>query len=139
MTVARILAGKARVPVIIEGGATLLHAAQRMTAHKIGSLLILGANDKLTGIFTERDYLRVTSFGGEHALKQSVCEHMTRAVKTCSRSSTIAAVEAAMSEGKFRHMPVVENDKVIGIVSQGDIAKHRVVAAETEAEKLRDY
>jgi CBS domain-containing protein len=101
--------------------------------------VILGADHRIVGILSERDIVRALAEHGPAVLNEPVGQVMTRDVKTCSENDTIDGLMARMTTGKFRHMPVVEQGKLIGIVSIGDVVKNRVEEVEHEAEALRDY
>ena len=100
----------------------------------------LGADDhRIVGILSERDIVRAFAERGPAALHEPVGQVMTRDVKTCSEDDTIESLMGRMTTGRFRHMPVVEQGKLVGIVSVGDVVKNRVEEMEREAAALRDY
>jgi CBS domain-containing protein len=101
--------------------------------------VILGADHRIVGILSERDIVRALAEHGPAALHEPVGQVMTRDVKTCSEADTIESLMGSMTMGKFRHMPVVEQGQLIGIVSIGDVVKNRVEEIEHEAAALRDY
>src|SRR6185295_7394432 len=109
-----------------EPTASLKDAANLLATRKIGAAVVLGAGARVAGILSERDIVRVMSERGPSALDEPVGQAMTREVATCGRSDTIDSIMAQMTEGKFRHMPVVENNRLIGIVSIGDVVKQRL-------------
>ncbi len=139
MTVGIILAGKGREVVTIEPGASLAEAAQLLASKRIGAALILGADDRIVGIISERDVVRALAEGGAAALNEPVSQTMTRKVETCSENETVASIMERMTAGKFRHMPVVEKGRLVGVVSIGDIVKHRLFEMERELVAMRDY
>ena len=139
MTVGIILAGKGREVVTIEPGASLAEAAQLLASKRIGAALILGADDRIVGIISERDVVRALAEGGAAALNEPVSQTMTRKVETCSENETVASIMERMTAGKFRHMPVVEKGRLVGVVSIGDIVKHRLFEMERESVAMRDY
>jgi len=94
---------------------------------------------RIEGILSERDIVRALSERGAGVLDESVNEVMTRKVVSCRESDTVAGIMEMMTLGKFRHLPVVEEGKVVGLISIGDIVKRRVQEYETEQEALRDY
>jgi len=100
---------------------------------------MLGADDRIVGILSERDIVRVLAERGPTVLNDPVGQVMTRDVQTCSEDDTIESLMGRMTTGKFRHMPVVEQGKLIGIVSIGDVVKSRVEEIEHDAAALRDY
>jgi CBS domain-containing protein len=139
MTVKSILSGKGRSVVTIEPTATLEAAVAKLTRHQIGALLVLGADERVVGILSERDVVRVLAEQSAAALAQPLAQFMTRKVVTCAEADTVAAIMERMTRGKFRHVPVVEQDRVVGIVSIGDVVKHRLQEMEREQAAMRDY
>jgi len=139
MTVNTILAGKGREVISIQPGATLADAARLLAERRIGAALILGADRRITGIISERDIVRVLAERGATALDEPVSCAMTRDVETCTAGETVSTIMERMTEGKFRHMPVVEHGRVVGLVSIGDIVKHRLGEMEREQAAMRDY
>ena len=140
MIINDILVAKGSGVVTIHGGASLLEAGRKMMEHRIGSLLIVGAEKKVLGIFTERDFMRKVSEYGGKALPLLVSEVMSRNVTVCKTTDVVAEVEAKMSHGKFRHTPVVnEEGELAGMVSAGDITKYNLQAKMREVEQLKQY
>ena len=139
MIVKAILAAKGSDVISIEPTATLETAVRILTEHKIGALLVLGPDRRVIGILSERDIVRVLAERGAGVLAQPLSQVMTRRVVTCSQSDTVDVLMERMTTGKFRHLPVVELDKVIGVVSIGDVVKHRLLEMEQESAALRDY
>ena len=139
MTVSTILAGKGREVVSVEPSASLADAVQLLAGKRIGAAVILGADRRIAGIISERDIVRVLAERGAGALDEPVSQTMTRKVETCNESETVSSLMERMTSGKFRHMPVVDRGRVIGIVSIGDIVKHRLHEMERESAAMRDY
>jgi len=139
MNVASILSAKGGDVVTIEPNATLAIAAKLLSERKIGAVLILGAGERVAGILSERDIVRALAARGAPALDEPVGQSMTRNVITCGKDDPIASVMERMTQGKFRHLPVVEQDKLAGIISIGDVVKYRLGEIEEESEAMRDY
>src|SRR5215472_3584457 len=139
MHVKNILSAKGSNVVSIEPTATLETAVRTLTEHKIGALLVLGPDRRVVGILSERDIVRVLAQQGASGLAQPLSQVMTRKVVTCSPSETIGVIMERMTAGKFRHVPVIEQDQVVGIVSIGDVVKYRLQEMEHESAALRDY
>jgi CBS domain-containing protein len=139
MNVKAILAAKGGDIYSIEPTADLSAAAQLLSTHRIGAVIIRGAGGRLAGILSERDIVRAVSERGLEALSVSVGQMMTRNVTTCSENDSIADLMERMTSGKFRHMPVLRDGQLIGIVSIGDVVKQRVEEIERDADALRDY
>ena len=139
MHVKNILSAKGSHVISIEPTATVANAARTLAEHKIGALLVLGPDRRIIGILSERDVVRVLAEQGTAALAQPLAQVMTRKVFTCSPSETIGVIMERMTAGKFRHVPVVEQDQVVGMVSIGDVVKYRLQEMEHESAALRDY
>ena len=122
----------------IEPTADLATAAKLLSKHRIGSVVILGAGERLVGILSERDIVRAVSEQGAGALALPVGQVMTRDVATCGEDDTVASIMERMTAGKFRHMPVVANGRLVGLISIGDVVKLRVEEIEGESEAIRD-
>ena len=125
--------------ISIEPTADLATAAKLLSKHRIGSVVILGAGERLVGILSERDIVRAVSEQGAGALALPVGQVMTRDVATCGEDDTVASIMERMTAGKFRHMPVVANGRLVGLISIGDVVKLRVEEIEGESEAMRDY
>jgi CBS domain-containing protein len=139
MTVRAILTLKGRDCVTIAPDATLKDAAQSMAKHHIGSLVITGAERRVVGILSERDIVAALAAHGEGALTRQVGSVMTREVVTCGEDETIPNLMQRMTAGRFRHVPVVERGSLVGIVSIGDVVKHRVAELERDHDALKEY
>jgi len=125
--------------ISIEPTADLATAAKLLSKHRIGSVVILGAGERLIGIMSERDIVRAVSEQGAGALALPVGQVMTRDVATCGEDDTVASIMERMTAGRFRHMPVVANGRLVGLISIGDVVKLRVEEIEGESEAMRDY
>jgi CBS domain-containing protein len=139
MTVKAILSRKGNDVVTVEPNASLGEVVRVLAARRIGAVVVTGADRRIVGILSERDVVRVLGEKGPSCLDQSIAEVMTRKVTTCSMRDTIAELMERMTEGKFRHVPVVEDGRLAGIVSIGDVVKWRVHEIEDESAALRDY
>jgi CBS domain-containing protein len=139
MIVSIILADKGRDVVTIEPSASLAGAAKLLAEKRIGAALILGADRRLVGIISERDIVQAVAARGAGALDEPVGQTMTRKVETCNENETICSIMERMTNGKFRHVPVVEQGRLAGIVSIGDVVKHRLQQMEHESAAMRDY
>ena len=139
MIVKNILAGKPGDVVTIEPTADLAAAVRLLTERHIGAVVVLGADHRVIGILSERDVVRALAERGATALSEPIGQVMTRDVKTCSEDDSVEGLMGRMTAGRFRHMPVVQQGKLIGIVSIGDVVKSRVEEIDHEAKALRDY
>jgi CBS domain-containing protein len=138
MTVRTILDTKGHQIESVEPEAKLVAAIKILSERKIGAVLVMG-NGHIEGILSERDIVRVLGERGAAVLEEPVSAVMTRKVVSCRQADTVAAIMEMMTSGKFRHLPVVEEGKVVGLISIGDIVKWRVMEFEAEQEALRDY
>ena len=101
--------------------------------------MVTGADGRTVGIISERDIVRALSARGTAVLETPVAEIMTRKVISCSRQDKLVDLMQRMTEGKFRHFPVIEDGRLIGIVSIGDVVKSRLEQMEQESNALREY
>ncbi len=138
MTVRSILNTKGHHIVSVEPDTRLAAAIKLLGEKKIGAVLVMNQS-RLEGILSERDIVRVLGERGASVLEAPVSEVMTRKVVTCKETDTVAELMGMMTSGKFRHLPVVDNGKVVGLISIGDVVKRRVQEYESEQEALRDY
>ena len=139
MTVKTILSAKGGDVISIEPTATLETAVETLAKHRIGALLVLGPDRRVIGILSERDIVRVLGEQGADVLAQPLAQVMTRNVVICGQTETVSTIMERMTTGKFRHVPVVEQDQVVGIISIGDVVKHRLHEIESESQALREY
>ena len=125
MSLKTILAAKGDNIICIEPTADLAAAAKLLSTHRIGALVVLDASGRLVGILSERDIVRTMADGGS-ALQLPVAQAMTRNVSTCDVNDSISSVMDRMTKGKFRHMPVLDKDRLVGLVSIGDALKWQI-------------
>lgn len=139
MTVRSILAGKGNAVETIAPSATLSTAVKRLAARNIGALVVVDQNQQLIGVISERDIVQELAARGPGALDQKIGEVMTHKIIVCGLGDMIQTVMERMTEGKFRHMPVIDQNRLVGIVSIGDVVKLRLEEMEREQSALRDY
>jgi CBS domain-containing protein len=139
MQVKHILSQKGREVVTITSDATLSEAARLMARRHIGAVVVRSRDGSICGIFSERDLVRAIADESVAALAKTVASRMTRDVTTCVQIDTIEDLMETMTRGRFRHMPVVEDDRLIGIISIGDVVKTRIQETLREADDLREY
>nr|WP_210269872.1 CBS domain-containing protein [Hyphomicrobium methylovorum] len=118
---------------------TIQEISLRLSSRKIGAIVIIDERGKLNGIISERDIIRLIAEHGEKALKMPARDGMTRGVVSCTRECSIDEIMETMTRGRFRHLPVVEDDSIIGIVSIGDVVKHYTAEVELEVTAMRGY
>ena len=138
-TVARILDDKGRDVFTTRPHYTLKEVVELLAARGVGAVVVSDASLSVLGILSERDVVRVIARRGASALEDPVSHHMTPKVVTVTGDDTIEHVMQTMTAGRFRHLPVVENDRLIGIVSIGDMVKRHVNALDSERQALREY
>ena len=139
MNVASILRQKGRAVTTASPAATLLEVADRLASKRIGAIVVVGAGGELDGIISERDIIRALADVGPSCLARPVSEIMTKQVVTCQETDTLDELMAMMTARRFRHLPVVTDGALVGIVSIGDVVKHHVAEVEMEATAMRDY
>jgi CBS domain-containing protein len=139
MQVRFILREKGREVVTIASDATISEAARLLARRRIGAVVVRDRDGTIAGILSERDIVRAVADDSVAALGQTVGSHMTRAISTCSESDTVENIMEQMTRGRFRHVPVVNNDQLCGIISIGDVVKSRIEETVREAESLREY
>lgn len=138
MTVRSILNTKGHHIESVEPETKLSAAIKILSERKIGAVLAMN-HGRIEGILSERDIVRVLGERGASVLDDPVSAVMTRKVVSCRPADTVAGIMEVMTLGKFRHLPVVEEGMVVGLISIGDIVKWRVREFESEQEALRDY
>lgn len=139
MTVRAILDTKGHDVTTIAPEKTLAEAAHLLSQNRIGALVVTNAEQRVTGILSERDIVKAVSKDGANALQVQIGNVMTREVVTCTPQDTIAGLMGRMTAGRFRHVPVVEQGRLGGIISIGDVVKHRLAEMERESSALREY
>ena len=139
MTIAAILLTKGNEVATIDSAALLADAVADLARRKIGALVVTDGSENVAGIFSERDLVMCLARHGAAALGQPVAEAMSAPAVTAGSATPILSALALMTQRRFRHLPIVENGQLIGLVSIGDLVKHRIEAIETEAEALRSY
>lgn len=139
MNVEQLLSGKGREVISVQPHRTLAEAIRTLSEKRIGAVVVMGADGALVGILSERDIIRALGEQGGAALESAVSRSMTSKVVTCRPQTSVDELMEIMTMGRFRHVPVVENGRVAGIVSIGDVVKHRVAAIEAESQAMRDY
>ncbi len=139
MNVARILKDKGRQVSTVHLDATLMDVINLLAKKKIGAAVVCDEEHRVKGIISERDIVRILAEKGAGVLAEMVLNHMTTEVRTCIEHDTIDWLMEIMTAHRFRHMPVVEGGRIVGIVSIGDVVKQRIALAEMEAASMRQY
>jgi CBS domain-containing protein len=138
MLVGQILAAKGKKVVSTRPDATIAEVAKLLRRERIGALVVMEAG-ALCGIISERDLARGLADHGNELLEMKVGQLMTREVVTCTPEDHLDHLMRSMTEGRFRHLPVLGDGEMIGIISIGDVVKHRVDELEHETHQLQDY
>ena len=139
MLVKHILSEKGREVVSVAREATLSEAARLLAHRRIGAVVVRDGGDGVAGILSERDIICALADQSVNALAQSVAQHMTQRVVTCRETDAVEDLMELMTRKRFRHIPVMEDGRLAGIVSIGDIVKSRIAETMAEAESLRGY
>ena len=139
MHVADILKSKGSNVVTSGADETVAATARLLNLKRIGAVIVRDATGKVIGVMSERDIIRGIAINGQRALDMRVGELMTSEVIVCKPTDTIAEVMQVMTDGRFRHLPVIEDGKLQGIISIGDVVKNRLEETDLEARSLRDY
>ena len=138
MNVATILKQKGSGVFTTTSDKSLLDIAKLLQQHGIGCIVIV-SDDKIAGIVSERDLMRAIGQAGPKVLEQPVSDFMTKTVITAREADTVDQLMSEMTKRRFRHMPVVEKDRLIGLVSIGDLVKIQISEIEMEAAATREY
>lgn len=138
MNVNTILHVKGRDVISVSPDTPILDLTKIFTEKKIGSIVVL-RDGALAGIVSERDVVRAIAAKGADVLNETVESIMTANVTTCTGGDTIDHIMTVMTSGRFRHVPVIENGALAGIVSIGDVVQQRIAAVEMEANAMRSY
>jgi CBS domain-containing protein len=139
MLIAHVLRDKGATVHTIQAEAALEEAARELDRRRVGALVIIADGAKIAGVVSERDIVREVARRGASCLRDAVQTVMTKDVVTARPNETIDEGLARMTDRRIRHLPVVENGQLQGIVSIGDLVKHRIAAVEAEAAAMQAY
>jgi CBS domain-containing protein len=138
MSVAAILKGRSSEVIQLGSGATVQEAAELLSSRRIGCLPVIDMG-RVVGIISERDIVRVLGTKGASVLQSTVGDVMTSPALTISPDMDVMSALAMMTQRRIRHLPVIDNEVMIGFVSIGDLVKYRIDQIEAEASAMRDY
>ncbi|HEU0189732.1 MAG TPA: CBS domain-containing protein [Mycobacterium sp.] len=138
MRIADVLRNKGAAVVTISPDATVAELLAGLTEHNIGAMVVAGPGG-VEGVVSERDVVRQLHRHGAGMLARPVSAIMTRMVTTCAKADTVDDVSMVMTENRVRHIPVLDNGKLAGIVSIGDVVKCRMEELQAEHAQLRSY
>ena len=139
MFVSDILKGKSTSIISVTSDQSVEEALALLAQHRIGAVLVIDAGGSIAGILSERDLVRAMSRHGKAVFDKKVGDLMTTPVVTCTPKDPVGAIEGMMTSQRFRHVPVVDDGRLVGIVSIGDVVKARIEEAEAEVDALRRY
>ena len=139
MFVSDILAQKGGLVFTVTPGTSIAQLSQQLSTRRIGSVLVLDGEGSLAGIVSERDLVRALASHGAKAMELEARQVMTRDVVTCDPDDSIGHVMQTMTQGRFRHLPVVRHGELLGLVSIGDVVKARLEETKHETEALKAY
>lgn len=139
MQITHMLQSKGSLVVTIAPDLTILEASRELSRYGIGAVVVVGPEGGCAGILSERDITRAIAAHGPAALDLTVTEVMTTEVTTCAPTDTAHELAEVMTARRIRHLPVLDGDQLVGIVSIGDIVKHRLDELQTEARTLHEY
>jgi CBS domain-containing protein len=139
VNIAQLLKAKGRAVTTARPDVKLLDIIASLASKRIGAIVIVGEKGELAGIISERDVILALAKSSEAVLEDSVSKHMTREVVTCQESTTIDEMMELMTQGRFRHVPVIEDGALIGIISIGDVVKNHIAEVEMEVTAMRGY
>jgi CBS domain-containing protein len=139
VNIAQLLKAKGRAVTTARPGLKLLDIIASLASKRIGAIIVVGDKGELAGIISERDIIHALAKSGEAVLQDPVSKHMTRDVVTCQESTTIDEVMELMTQGRFRHITVIEDGALVGIISIGDVVKNHIAEVEMEVTAMRGY
>lgn len=139
MKVSRVLEVKGSDVATVRPDETIETLAHRLRALRVGAVVVSSDGNTVEGIISERDVAYGLAEHGAELLGRKVSELMTKSVLTCTRENTTADLMKLMTQRRIRHLPVVEDGGLVGIISIGDIVKHRLQEIQLEADVMRDY
>lgn len=139
MLIAHVLRDKGAVVYTVRAEQTLEDAARILNEKKVGALVVIAEDGAISGVMSERDIVREIARNGVKSLSDSVATVMSRDVVTAEPTETVDEGLGRMTERRIRHLPVMEGGRLIGVVSIGDLVKHRIAAVEAEAAAMQAY
>ena len=139
MLIAQIIRDKGAAVHTLAANATLEEAAHELNEKRVGALVVIDAEGAISGVFSERDLVREVARMGASALQETVANAMSREVITADPDETIDDCLARMTDRRVRHLPVLVELRLVGIVSIGDLVKHRIARAEAESAAMQAY
>jgi len=139
MTVAAILKHKGYQVTTVGPTTSVADVTDMLATHRIGAVLVMDRAEQLLGIVSERDIVRSLAANGARTLEMTAGQLMTRALQLATPETTVGEAMHMMTEGRFRHLPVIDHDRVVGLISIGDVVKARIMQQAHEVDSLRAY
>ena len=139
MLIAHVLRDKGAVVYTVRAEQTLEEAARILNEKKVGALVVIAEDGAISGVMSERDIVREIARNGGKSLSDTVATIMSRDVVTADPTETVDEGLGRMTERRIRHLPVLQGDQLIGMISIGDLVKHRIAAVEAEAAAMQAY
>lgn len=139
MQVENILQSKGSSVLTVKAGDPISAAVDLLAKHRIGAVIVVADSGAVAGVISERDVVRHLGQDPAGLLKRPVSDIMTTKVISCDRHTTVSDLMEQMTRHRIRHIPICENDRLIGIVSIGDVVKYKIEETEQEAQALREY
>ena len=139
MTIASVLRHKGHQVITVEPTETIAQVAKVLTAQHIGAVLVMDRAEQMLGVLSERDIVVSLAAHGAATLSMTAGQLMTQPVHVVQPHATVGEAMSVMTEGRFRHLPVVDNGVLVGLISIGDIGKARIMEHENEVDNLRAY
>ena len=139
MNVDQVIRKKGHEVATIGPEQAVVEAVKELAARNIGALLVVNDKEEIVGVISERDVIRCLATRGARFLNHEICEVMSRGVVTCGLNDTVCQVMKLMTDRRVRHLPVLDAGRLVGMISIGDLVKHRVGELEFETRFLNDY
>ena len=139
MTVAAILKHKGHQVTTVAPTMSIADVTEILATHRIGAVLVMDRTEQLLGIVSERDVVRSLAANGARTLEMTAGHLMTRVLQIAKPDTTVEEAMRMMTEGRFRHLPVIDHDLVVGLISIGDVVKARIMQQAHEVDSLRAY
>ena len=139
MRIADILRTKGASVATVTETTTVTGLLAELVIHNIGAMVVVGPDGRVVGIVSERDVVRTLHDHGPELLRSAVCDIMSKVLVTCTPDDQIDDLSALMTNNRVRHVPVMQDDRLVGIVSIGDVVKNRMEQLQAEQEHLQAY
>jgi CBS domain-containing protein len=139
MRISDLLRRKGHLVVTVKPEQSVTDLLNLLAEHKVGALVVSSDGNAVQGIVSERDVVRRLQERGPELLQAAVQDIMTSQVHVCPPDTSLDDLMRVMTTGRFRHVPVIDNDRLVGIISIGDVVKHRIDELQSERDQLTAY